>query len=365
MKITAAVLRSPDGLHHLEEVDLAPPGSGEVLVRIVGTGLCHSDLLPRVPGITAGVPFIVGHEGAGIVEELGPGVSDLNVGDHVILSFDHCRQCQNCLSGAPAYCTTFTERNLIGLSTDGTSPVRDSDQQSVHARWFGQSSAATYTVVDSRNAIPVDSDLPLEVLGPLGCGIQTGAGAVFEALKVSAGTSVVVFGTGAVGLSSIMASAVAGATTIIGVDTNPARLEPAKELGATHVFEAGASELTSLITDITDGGAQYSLDTTGVPEVIGTAIEILRSTGTCGLLGIQTGDLSISPSALASGRTVTGIRMGSGVPRVLVPRLLHLYRLGRFPFDRLVTTFPLEEINEAEQAALRGEIVKPVLLTAP
>jgi aryl-alcohol dehydrogenase len=363
MQIRAAVLRAADGPYRIEDVELADPGPGEVRVRIVGAGLCHTDLLPRVPDFMASPPIITGHEGSGVIDEVGDGVRDLTPGDHVILSFDSCRTCENCLSGHPAYCETFFPRNLTGLGVDGTSLVHCADGEPIASRWFGQSSFATHSIVAARNVVKVDPSLPLALLGPLGCGIQTGAASVLVALGVAAGTSIVVFGAGGVGLSAVMAARVAGAATIVAVDLNPVRLELARELGATHTFDGRQSDLLAHLVAVTGGGAHYILDTTGVPAVIQAAIHALRPTGTCGLVGVQQGDLVLDPIALAVGRNVMGILEGDAVPQVLIPRLIALWQQGRFPFDKLIKTFSLDEINEAEQASLKGEVVKPVLVS--
>jgi aryl-alcohol dehydrogenase len=364
MQIKAAVLRAADALYQIENVELGDPGPGEVRVRIVGAGLCHTDLLPRVPDFMAGPPIITGHEGSGVVEAVGAGVRDLAPGDHVVLSFDSCRVCANCLSGHPAYCDTFFPRNLTGIGVADTSPVHDADGEPIASRWFGQSSFATHSLVAARNAIKVDPALPLALLGPLGCGIQTGAASVFVALGVTAGTSIIVFGTGGVGLSAVMAAKVAGAATIVAVDLNPARLELARELGATHTVDGALPDLLERLQQVTVGGAQYSLDTTGVPAVINIAVHALRPTGTCGLVGVQQGDIVLDPFALAVGRNIMGILEGDAVPQVLIPRLIALWQQGRFPFDKLIKTFSLDEINEAEQASLKGEVVKPVLVSS-
>ncbi|MEV5551883.1 NAD(P)-dependent alcohol dehydrogenase [Streptomyces sp. NPDC052309] len=364
MKIKAAVLRAGDAPYRIEDVELAEPGPGEVRVRIAGAGLCHTDMLPRVPGFLAQPPIITGHEGAGVVEVVGEGVTGLVSGDHVVLSFDSCRACANCLSGHPAYCETFFPRNLTGLDLTGGTGAHDADGKPVAARWFGQSSFATHSVVAARNVVKVDPSLPLEKLGPLGCGILTGAGSVLVALGVEAGTSVVVFGCGGVGLAAVMAAVVAGATTIVAVDLNPDRLALAGELGATHTVDGAQENLLEALQQLTGGGAHYTLDTTGVPTAIQTAVHVLRPAGTCGLIGVQQGDLVLDPSALAVGRNLMGILEGDAVPQVLIPQLIALWQQGRFPFDKLIKTFPLEQINEAEQAGLKGEVVKPVLIPA-
>jgi aryl-alcohol dehydrogenase len=175
---------------------------------------------------------------------------------------------------------------------------------------------------------------------------------------------VIVFGTGGVGLSAVMAARVAGAATIVAVDLNPLRLELARDLGATHTFNGSQGELLANLQEVTGGGAQYALDTTGGPDVITTAIHSLRPTGTCALVGVQQGELILDPLALAVGRNIKGVLEGDAVPQVFIPRLIALWRQGRFPFDKLIKTFPLDEINEAEQASLKGDVVKPVLIPA-
>jgi aryl-alcohol dehydrogenase len=361
MEITAAVLREADGPYRLEQVTLGDPKPGEVLVRIVGVGMCHTDVLPRAPGSFSPPPIITGHEGAGVVEAIGEGVEGVAVGDHVVLSFDSCRSCENCDIGLAAYCDTFLLRNLIGRHLDGSTGVVDAEGKEVASRWFGQSSFATHAMATTRNTVVVDKSLPLELLGPLACGFQTGAGAILIALDVQPDTSVVVFGVGAVGLAAVMAAKVAGASPIIAVDLHDHRLDLAKQLGATHVINGGAEDVVAQVHAITGGGAHYSIDTTGVPTVILNALAALRMAGTCGLIGAQNGDLVLDGLALV-GKKVIGILEGSAMPEEFIPRLIGLWQEGRFPFDRLVETFPLSAINEAEQASLSGKVIKPVLL---
>ncbi|MEZ0342009.1 NAD(P)-dependent alcohol dehydrogenase [Mycobacterium sp. pV006] len=355
MKITAAVLRGEQAPYTLEELELPDPGPGQILVRVVGAGHCHTDVVPRA-GMGLGTPpIVVGHEGAGVVEAVGTAVDSVSVGDHVVLSFDSCGRCRNCRQAQPAYCDTFMERNLGGPGVDGAEQLTDSDGRPVAGQWFGQSSFATHAVVD-------DKSLPLELLGPLGCGIQTGAGAVLEALRVPPGTGIVVTGTGAVGLSAIMAAKVAGAGPIIAVDINAERLELARELGATDIIVSGDADLTEQIRAVAPAGVDYGLDTTGLPAVIGPTLNALTQRGVLGLVGVQQGDLVIDPLALAVGRTLRGILEGDAVPQTFIPRLIALWQDGRFPFDKLIQTFDLTDINTVEQRALAGEIIKPVLL---
>lgn len=361
MEIIAAVLRAPDGRYALETVELADPGPGELRVRIVGAGMCHTDVLPRAEGSFSPPPIITGHEGAGVVDALGEGVTTHAVGDHVVLSFDSCGTCANCIAGVPAYCDTFIFRNLIGRPLDGSTYVTDSAGQPVASRWFGQSSFATYAIATARNAVVVDPSLPLEQLGPLGCGILTGAGSVLVALDVQAGRSIVVFGAGAVGLAAVMAAKAQGASPIIAVDLHDHRLELSLELGATHTLRGDDPELVAEIHGITGGGAHYGFDTTGVPSVILAGLAGLRMTGVMGLVGIQTGPIVLDGTAML-GKTMMNILEGGADPQVVIPRLIAMWQAGTFPFDRLIETFPMSQINEAEHASLSGRVVKPVLI---
>jgi len=361
--ITAAVLRAADEPYAIEQVQLTDPGPGEVLVQIAGAGLCHTDMLGR-SGLV-GLPVILGHEGSGIIQAVGPGVTDLAAGDHVVLSFDSCGTCANCRAAHPAYCAEFFPRNLSGLAVDGSTPARGGDGNPVGARWFAQSSLATHAIATVRNVVRVDPGLPLELLGPLGCGIQTGAGSVLIALGVTAGSSIAIFGTGSVGLAAVMAASVAGAATIIAIDLHPSRLDLAAKLGATHTINGTDDDISAQILAITGDGAQYGFDTTGVPSVITAAISSLRPTGTCGLVGITQGNLVLDPLALAGGRNVMGILEGDAVPQLFIPQLIDLWQQGRFPFDRLITSYPLSQVNRAETDATSGAAVKPVLIPDP
>ena len=361
MRITAAVLRAPDAPYVLEEVELAEPGAGQVRIRVVGAGMCHTDVVPRAEGTFAPPPIITGHEGSGVVDAVGDGVASVVVGDHVVLTFDSCGDCANCRNGSPAYCDTMLFRNLTGRGLDGSTGVTDADGTEVSSRWFGQSSFATYCTANERNVVKVDADLPLEQLGPLGCGVQTGAGSVLVALDVKPGSSLVVFGAGAVGLSAVMAAVVADAATIIAVDLQDHRLELASELGATHIIDGAATDIVEQIHAITNGGAMYAFDTTGVPDVIVAALASLRMAGVCGLVGAQTGDLVLDPLATL-GKTIIGILEGGVDPHEFIPRMIGLWQEGRFPFDRLIETFPMSKINDAEQSSLSGGTIKPVLL---
>lgn len=361
MEIQAAVLRAGDGPYTIETVQLRDLRADEVLVRIVGAGMCHTDVVPRSPVTMSPPPIVCGHEGAGVVEAVGADVAGVAVGDHVVLSFDSCGTCANCLAGQPAYCDTFLFRNLSGRDVDGSTGITDAAGNEVLSRWFGQSSFASHCIATARNVVVVDKSLPLEKLGPLGCGIQTGAGSILCAMDVQPGSSLVVFGSGAVGLAAIMAGKVAGATTIIAVDLQAHRLALALELGATHTVDGAADDVVARIQAITGGGAQYAFDTTGVPAVMKNALAALRMTGTAGFVGVQLGDLVLDGLSLI-GKTAIGILEGSAKPQEFIPRMIQLWQEGRFPFDRLIETYPMSRINEAEASSLSGGTIKPVLI---
>lgn len=359
MKITAAVLRDAEGEYNLETLDLAELQADQILVKVVSSGMCHTDVLPRqMPFL---LPVVTGHEGAGVVEAVGVDVDGISVGDHVVLSFDSCGTCVMCSRGRPAYCETFIPRNLTGRTPEWGTVATDGDGSEVAARWFAQSSFATYAITTERNTVVVDTDVPLDLVGPLGCGLLTGAGSVMCDLEVGEGHSIAVFGAGAVGLSGVMAAAVEGASTIIAVDLHPSRLALAEELGATHTVDGSATDVVSQIQGIAGGGVDHVLDTTGNVAVMTNAIASLRLGGAAAFVGVQTEPLTIDATALV-GKRITGVLEGSAVPQELIPRLIELWREGRFPFDRLVERFDLDQINEAEKASLEGRVVKPVLV---
>lgn len=363
-EVQAAVVRKA-GSFELGTVLMEPPRPDEVLVRIVATGLCHTDLVVRDQVYPVPLPVVLGHEGAGIVEAVGSAVTKVAPGDHVALSFMHCGQCRPCLDGSPASCTNFNVRNFSGMRPDGSHALFLPDgDATLHDRFFGQSSFATYAIAQESNTVKVREDAPLELLGPLGCGIQTGAGTVLRALEVGAGASFVVMGAGAVGLSAVMAARVAGATTIIAVDVVPARLDLARELGATHAFNGAEVDAVTEVRRVTGGGADYALDTTGLPALIQQAVEALRQRGSAAILGASRPDAVIQLPAndlMQSCKTLMGVVEGDSVPDVFVPQLLDLYMQGRFPFDRLVQFYDFDQINQAAADAESGAVVKPVI----
>ncbi|WP_137844615.1 NAD(P)-dependent alcohol dehydrogenase [Microbacterium sp. 2FI] len=356
---TAAVLREPDGPFLLEAVTLPDLGPRDVLVRLVGVGFCHTDVTPR--DLAAYVlPAILGHEGSGIVTQVGAGVDSVRVGDSVVLSFASCGRCAHCLGGQPAYCDEFMALNLAGRDLQDGTEVIDSAGEPVGGRWFGQSSFAQYAIAKERSVVVVDPKLPLELMGPLGCGIMTGAGAVLNEMKLAPGQSVVVFGAGAVGLSAVMAAKLAGATDIVAVDLHQSRLDLAVELGATRTVLASARNLDDKVRGDSDG-LDFALDTTARESIMSLAIDVVRTGGKIVLVGAGSDSVTVFPTQLV-GKHLTYVFEGSSDPQVFIPTLIEHWRDGRFPFDRLVTTYPFEDINTAEADSRSGQAIKPVLL---
>ena len=361
--IRAAVLREPKQPLGFETATLEAPRSNEVLVRLVATGVCHTDMVVRDQLYTTGMPMILGHEGAGIVEQIGTGVTTVAVGDHVVMTYMYCGLCSTCATGHPAHCENMGALNFAGGRLDGSSSAQSNDGGALHDHFFGQSSFATHSIASELNVVKVRKDVPLELLGPLGCGIQTGAGAVLNAMQVKAGSSFVAFGAGAVGLAAIMAARVAGATTIVAVDVNPARLALALELGATHAINSRTSDPVAEIRQLT-GGADFTLECSGRPEVLRQAIDSVGTLGTCGIVGATREGTEVAfnvNDVMIPGRRIMGIVQGDVVSRTFIPHLVELYRQGRFPFDKLVKFYPFEELNQAMADSESGVTIKPIV----
>ncbi len=363
-EIRAAVVRKKGGPFELEGLRLEKPRSDEVLVKIVATGMCHTDMVARDQVYDVPHPIVLGHEGAGIVESVGEDVTEVAPGDPVVLSYLPCGQCSPCLRGQPFHCVNTYPLCFGGARLDGSTATTDREGNRVHDHFFGQSSFGTFALANEGNVVKVSKDAPLELLGPLGCGIQTGAGAVMNALRVNAGASFVVFGAGAVGLSAVMAARVVGATTIIAADVVPSRLELAKELGATHVVNSKEEDPVEAVKKITGGGADFSLEATGIPQVLRQAIEAIGALGVCGIVGAAPlgadGSFDIN-DVMIPGKTIRGILQGASIPKIFIPRLVELHLQGRFPFDKLVKFYEFDEINQAAEDSEKGSTIKPVI----
>lgn len=359
LTITAAVTPSQGADFTLRSVQLQAPQAGEVLVQIVATGVCHTDAVARDLAI-APLPAVLGHEGSGVVAAVGPGVQDLVVGDAVVLSFAHCGGCASCLTGHPTVCTHFNALNFGGVADDHTHRL-SLDGQPL-STFFGQSSFGTYAVVHQRNVVKVEAEVDLALLGPLGCGLQTGAGTVLNHLRPAFGSALVVCGCGAVGMAAIMAAKIAGCAQIIAVDVHDSRLQLALELGATHTLNGAQVQVAAEVKRITGHGAHYAVETTGVPAVVTQALRSLRPLGVCAIVGVTPPmDLDVHNDIMAEGKTMVGVIEGDAVPRVFIPQLIAYYQAGRFPFDKLIRFYDFAQINQAFEDSKTGQTIKPVL----
>jgi aryl-alcohol dehydrogenase len=367
MQTTAAVAREAKGAFTIETVDLEAPRAGEVLVRIVGVGLCHTDLVFRDQFVPYPLPAVLGHEGAGVVEQVGPGVEGLAAGDRVVLGFSSCGHCARCDEGLPSYCSEFPPLNYAGMRLDDGSKAFKAGDEPVSSHFFGQSSFAAHAIVRARNVVKVTGEgAPLEILGPLGCGFQTGAGGVMRSMACPAGSTIVIVGGGPVGLAAVMGAKIQNCATVILVEPIEQRRDLAIELGATHVIDPMSVDVTAAVREIVPGGVDFAFDTSGRVSAIETALGTLAPRGMLGLVGVPPraeDALSVNIAGMITfGQRVVGIMEGDSDPQTFIPELIQAYGEGRFPFDRLVKTFPLAQINEAIAAQARGECVKAVLI---
>lgn len=361
MKINAAVTYEK-GKFTFDEVELDDVKSNEVLVKIVASGVCHTDTVALDQDYPFKLPGILGHEGAGIVEKVGENVRDLKKGDHVVLSYAVCGHCENCLTAHPGACIHMDDLNFQGKMEDGTTRLHKGDQPI--SLFFGQSSFATYAVANEKNVVKVDPEVDIALLGPLGCGIATGAGTVLNYLKPTVGSTIAVYGTGAVGLAALMAAKIAGCTKIIAVDIHDSRLQLAKELGATHAVNSKNSNVVEEIRKITDNkGTTYAVETTGVPPVFMDALHALATRGVLAQVGVSRGPvtLELNMDVMWFSKTIAGVIEGDAVAKVFVPQLVEYYKAGQFPFDRLVKFYDFKDINQAFEDSAKGVTVKPIL----
>lgn len=362
--VVAAVVRRVNGPFELETVRLSQPRPDEVLVRLVATGMCHTDIAGRDGELPTPLPAVLGHEGAGVVEAIGASVKHVEPGDHVVLTYLSCGHCPSCESGEPSSCSDFGPLCFSGARSDGSHALCAGDGSVLSDRFFGQSSFAPYAIAHERSVVKVRKDAPLALLGPLGCGVMTGAGAVWNTLQVKPGSSFAVFGAGAVGLSAAMAAKVAGATTIVCVDRVPSRLDLALELGATHVVDARDEDTVAAVRAATGTGIDAALDTTGRADVIDMAMHSLRQRGRLAVVAISAaaGEHKIDLIDIIMGcKGLLGVVEGGGNARSIIPKLVDLHMEGRFPFDRLAQFYDLARINEAAEDSLNGKVIKPII----
>ena len=365
MQISAAVSRSADQFS-IETVELDEPRDDEVLVRVVGVGVCHSDIhFSRV--FTR--PSVLGHEGSGIVERVGKAISRFSVGDRVVMSFNSCGLCMECGAGRPARCENFAGYNSAGTRPDGSHTVRSLSGEPIDASIFAQSSFATYALANERNLVKVPDACPdrlLQILGPLGCGIQTGAGAVLNVLKPAPHDGLVISGAGGVGLSALLAAKALGVEHVTVVDVNAERLAFAREIGASQVVNGKeVNDLTIALKGPKGQRPLFGLDTTGNLNVIKSILHSLPSNGSLGLLAIGTTGKPFkekNPELFEGGRRVVGILEGDAVPQEFVPEMIKLYMDGLLPFDRLLRTYPFGDVQKAVNDSISGLTIKPVLV---
>lgn len=362
MDIKAAVMFSTSEKFKIETLKLDSPYEDEVIVKMVATGICHTDLAARDQLFKTPLPAVLGHEGAGIVEKVGSQVTKVKKGDHVVLTWYSCGKCNNCLKGKFSYCLDFLPRNFNGARPDGSTTLKLRNKD-IHGQFFCQSSFANYALVNQNNLVKVKKDISLDIIGPLGCGFQTGAGSVINCLKPVKENSIVIFGTGSVGISAIMAAVICECSIIIGVDINEERLKVAKELGASHTINASNSNVIDEVFKILPFGADFSLECVGNNNIARQAVDVLTNSGICGLVGLVASDveLSINMMGMVSGKIIRGISEGDSNPELFIPKLIEFYENGNFPIDKLIKFYPFENINEAVSDMEIGKVIKPIL----
>ncbi|MFD9739875.1 zinc-dependent alcohol dehydrogenase family protein [Umezawaea sp. NPDC059074] len=348
----------------VQDLVLDPPGPGEVLIRVGATGLCHSDLSVVNGSRPRPLPMVLGHEAAGEVVELGPGVEDFAVGDHVVMSFvPACGSCRRCVSGRHALCEPGAAANRAGTLLSGGRRWVGADGARLNHH-LGVSGFAEYAVVSTASATRVDADLPFEIAALFGCAVLTGAGAVFHSAAVVPGDRVAVFGLGGVGLAALLAVKAAGASTIVAVDVVPHKRSLALRLGATHAVEGGPDAVEA-VREATGGGADKVVDTTGSADVLAQAYAATAAGGTTVTVGLPHPDRQLVLPALslvAEERTLKGSYLGSSVPRRDIPRFIALYRAGQLPVEELLSgTLTLDEVNTGFDRLASGEAIRQVV----
>ncbi len=373
LKIRAAVLETMGAARpyatsrplQIEELDLAPPGVGEILVRIKAAGLCHSDLSVINGDRPRPMPMALGHEAAGIVEQLGDGVNDLELGDHVVLVFvPSCGHCHPCAEGRPALCEPGAAANGAGTLLHGTRRLTR-DGRTIHHH-LGCSAFATHAVVSRRSAIRIDRELPFEQAALFGCAVLTGVGAVVNTAPVRAGSSVAVVGLGGVGLASVLGAVAAGARHVIAVDLADDKLALASTIGATHVFNAGMTDIVEAIREASAGGVDTAIEMAGSTRAFDLAYRVTRRGGTTVTAGLPPANATWPMPAVnlvAEERTIKGSYVGTCVPSRDIPRYVDLFRGGRLPVDRLLSgTLALSDINRGFDLLHEGRAVRQVVI---
>jgi aryl-alcohol dehydrogenase len=375
-RIRAAIARAGEPFT-IEACELDEPGTHEVRVRIEACGICHTDLAAKDHGFGTPLPAVLGHEGVGRIEAIGAGVSGFELGDRVVISFGACGQCSSCREQMPAYCQHALDFNLFGRRLDGSSPISTISPSSpgspgspgspdanrpLTGHFFGQSSFATHAIASATNLVRVDAELSASAIAPLACGVQTGVGAVIDVLQASPADSLAIFGCGTVGLAAVMAASIVGCKRILAFDLLDARLELARELGATTTINSAHNDIAASLREL--GGLTLAFDNTGRAEVIEAGFAALRPRGRMVLAGVSPRgtSLRIDPNRImGGGRSLRGTIEGDADPRRAIPRMLEWVRSGQLPVERLVTRYPFERINDAVEDMRAGRTIKPVL----
>jgi len=364
--VRAAITPRNGASFEIANIDLDQPRLGEVLVEIAGVGICHTDIAAVHGQVPFSLPGVLGHEGAGIVLAIGEGVTKVVPGDHVVLTFDHCGTCANCGSGNPAYCLNFNPLNGAGVRVEDGSSAIHRDGEALSSFFFGQSSFSSHALARERNVVKISKDVPLALMGPLACGVQTGAGAIMRSLAVRRGSTLLVVGAGPVGMSAVLAGVIQGCSSIIVSEPHEVRRAMAIKLGATHVIDPIAQDLVTEVKAILPEGVNYALDTTANEAVVSAVIECIAVLGSIGLVGVASDPLAKLSTSLMGimgrGITVRGIVEGDSDPDQFIPELVNLYKEGRFPFDAMCQTYALDDINAAVDDQLTGRCLKPILL---
>jgi aryl-alcohol dehydrogenase len=362
VRIKAALSHGADQPFEIAAVELDEPRPDEVLVKLSAVGVCHTDLTIRAAWPPAMSPIVLGHEGAGVVRAVGDDVRGIRPGDHVLLSYRSCGSCPECRSAHPAYCQSFRALNAVGTRPDGTTTM-SRDGSPVFGSFFGQSSLASHALAYESNVVVVGDGVDLRVAAPLGCSVQTGAGAVLNVLRPTLDASLAVFGAGAVGLSAVMAAAAVGVETIIAVDPLASRRQIAAELGATATLDPTTVDVVEAIRTLTGSGATHALDTTAIGAVINQAVGALAARGTVALVGVGTPEARLDvQSVISGGKSIRGVIEGDAVPQHFLPQLLRLHAQGRLPIERLIRPYDFDDIGSAVADATSGSTIKPVLL---
>jgi aryl-alcohol dehydrogenase len=362
--IEVALLPTPGAPFEVRRATLDAPREDEILVRIRAAGICHTDLVMGGGRGGLSFPVVLGHEGAGVVEAVGARVTKVAPGDHVVMTINSCGECPSCRANLPPYCYRRGPLNGAGRRPDG-SPTIFIDEAAVGGSFFGQSSFASFAISYERNTVKIPREFPFHLAAPLGCGVQTGAGAVLRSLDCRPGSSVIVAGGGAVGLSAVLAARARGCRQVLVVEPLEHRRGLAARLGATACFAPGPG-LSDAVRTLCPDGVDYAIDTSGLPRVLEDLLGLLAPRGALGVIGLSPEDrdriaVPITPIR-GQGLTIRGIVEGDSDPDVFIPELIALHRQGELAFDAMVKTYAFKDINQAVSDHLQGGCVKPVLL---